>query len=275
MAAVGLELEDENDPTSSLEDQKGSTWLRVASCCSISSLWATARHLVVFMVLTFMHAFALLAFKLNVVDGEYPFSSASALVSTELLKLLMATQLHRVELKREGAPAGLAGLVASFRRTATPSLIASTTTITVMYTANNLLSYFCVAQMDPGTLSIAKALVPYLTAIVLQLFGRPVNALKWACIVLQCAGVATTQYHPKMAGDGGDSVTLYSWDMYLWLTLSVAITTTASVFNERIIKKVRAAQRDPRMPGSLRPERTRTRPAASAGSSRRRCSRST
>lgn len=193
-----------------------------------------------FLLLTFMHAFALIVFKLNVVDGEYPFSSASTLVTTEGLKLLLATQLHRRELMAEGAAAGPAGILASFGRTATPALWVATVTISAMYTANNLLSYFCVRKMDPGTLSIAKALVPYLTAMALQLFGRPVNSLKWACIVLQCTGVATTQYHPPVTDSNGEhhaTATLYSWDMYVYLALSVAITTSSSVYNERIIKK--------------------------------------
>ena len=196
---------------------------------SLTRLWQTARHLVVFLVLTFMHAFALIIFKLNVVDGEYPFSSASTLVVTEAFKLVIATQLHRRELMAEGEAASRAGIVASFRRTATPSLTVATVTIAAMYTANNLLSYFCVAQMDPGTLSIAKATVPYLTAMVLHLFGRPVNPLKWACIVLQCTGVAITQYHPPRAVGEVGSATLYTWNMYMWLVVSVLITTTASV----------------------------------------------
>ena len=148
----------------------------------------------VFLVLTVMHAFALLVFKLNAVDGSYPFSSASTVVVTEAVKLCLATALHKREIRLQPDATRPAGLIDSFRRTASCRLVLATCIVSAMYTGNNLLTYYCVAQMDPGTLAIAKSLVPYLTAIVLQLFGRAVNGLQWACIILQCTGVATTQY---------------------------------------------------------------------------------
>ena len=194
----------------------------------LKRLWSSARHLCVFLILTFMHALALLVFKLNAVDGEYPFSPASSLVLSESLKLFIATLLHQRELSFvEGGPINLAE---SFRRTGSLKLWMASTTISMMYTANNLLSFFAVAKMEPGTLAIAKALVPYLTAVVLLCFGRSVKSLQWACIVLQCTGVAMTQYK-----DGGTAV--YSVGMYLLLGLSVVITTSSSVFNEQIIKR--------------------------------------
>merc|ERR1719487_2117001 len=56
------------------------------------------QHLVVFVVLTFMHALALLVFKLCAVDHSYPFSPASALFCTEVTKLFLATFLHHREI---------------------------------------------------------------------------------------------------------------------------------------------------------------------------------
>ena len=230
--AVAIET-DECDDVKEAEHTEARTSLLI--CPSPTAVWKASTHVVIFVVLTMMHAFALLVFKLNEIDGEYPFSAASILVVVEGLKLVLATLLHRGELIAIGAPAGPIGFVASFRRTSTCSLVNATVTISAMYTVNNLLSFFCVRKMDPGTLSIAKSLVPYLTAVVLQFFGRPVNPLKWACIILQCSGVAATQYH----GDS-QSPTLYSFDMYMWLALSVVITTTSSVFNEQIIKNFEA-----------------------------------
>ena len=230
--AAAIETDDCDD-VKEAEHTEARTSLLI--CPSPTAVWKASTHVVIFVVLTMMHAFALLVFKLNEIDGEYPFSAASILVVVEGLKLVLATLLHRGELIAIGAPAGPIGFVASFRRTSTCSLVNATVTISAMYTVNNLLSFFCVRKMDPGTLSIAKSLVPYLTAVVLQFFGRPVNPLKWACIILQCSGVAATQYH----GDS-QSPTLYSFDMYMWLALSVVITTTSSVFNEQIIKNFEA-----------------------------------
>ena len=186
----------------------------------------------IFLVLTFTHAFALLVFKLNTVDGSYPFSSASTVVVTEAVKLCLAAALHRREIRLQPAATRPSGLVESFRRTASRWLVLETCIVSAMYTGNNLLSYYCVAQMDPGTLAIAKSLVPYLTAIVLQLFGRTVNGLQWACVILQCTGVATTQYVDHDGSEG-----LYSWSSYAWLALSVAITTASSVCNERVVRR--------------------------------------
>ena len=56
----------------------------------VVSVWKRFTHLCIFLTLTFMHAFALLIFKLNAVDGQYPFSPASALVMTESLKFVLA-----------------------------------------------------------------------------------------------------------------------------------------------------------------------------------------
>lgn len=71
----------------------------------------------VFLVLTFMHALALLIFKLNAVDGSYPFSSASTVVVTEAVKLCLATALHQREIRLQPATTWPSGLVDSFRAT--------------------------------------------------------------------------------------------------------------------------------------------------------------
>ena len=94
------------------------------------------KPLLVFFVLTFIHAFALVSFKLNEVDGVYPFSTASAVVSTELVKLVLATSLHCQEIAQMPADTRPSGLVDSFRRTATPSLVFATCVLSMMYTVN-------------------------------------------------------------------------------------------------------------------------------------------
>ena len=200
-------------------------------------------HFVVFFVLTFIHAAALLVFKMSLVDGAYPFSSASVLSMTEFFKFLLASYLHRREITQMDVTTRPDGIVDSFCRTSTPGLWLAVFVIAALYTANNLLTFFCLARVDPGTVAIAKALVPYVTAIALQLAGRAVNGLQWACIVLQCLGVATTQFHGSSnhAPTAKNEVKLvYSNEMYFWLFLSVVLTTLTSVWNERVIKKHKA-----------------------------------
>ena len=151
--AVAIET-DECDDVKEAEHTEARTSLLI--CPSPTAVWKASTHVVIFVVLTMMHAFALLVFKLNEIDGEYPFSAASILVVVEGLKLVLATLLHRGELIAIGAPAGPIGFVASFRRTSTCSLVIATVTISAMYTVNNLLSFFCVRKMDPGTLSYCQ-----------------------------------------------------------------------------------------------------------------------
>ena len=156
-----------------------------------------ASHILVFFVLTSFHAIALLIFKLNAVNGEYPFSPAATVVVTESIKLCLATILHWREIARwEYSSDPPTSLVDSLRRYANVHVVASTAGISALYTANNLLSYFCVAQMDPGTVAIAKSLVPYVTAAILRVVGRKLDMLQWACIVLQCSAVSITQHVP-------------------------------------------------------------------------------
>ena len=195
-----------------------------------------ANHMVVFFALTFFHAIALLVFRLNAVDGEYPFSPASTIVLTEATKLCLATALHQREIAHwEYAYDRPTNLADSFWRYAKRPVVAATAIISAMYTANNLLSYFCVAQMDPGTVAIAKSLVPYVTAVILRAFGRKLESLQWACILLQCSAVSMTQYVPE------HSITehsmRYSYWLYIALVLSILITGSSSVWNERVIKQ--------------------------------------
>lgn len=216
------------------------------------------QHLTVFVALTFMHALALLVFKLCAVDHKYPFSPASALVCTEATKLVLATCLHSREIQsmpEEGRPSGIFD---SFRKTASLKVWVATAVVALLYAVNNLLSFFLVAQTDPGTLAIAKATVPYLCAILLRVLGRPLSDIQWCCIILQCTGVAITQYHtappqpaapPAAGGDvnatsiarmlaeavGADEATSgarYKPEMYAVLVLAIIVTAVTSVFNE-------------------------------------------
>ena len=122
-------------------------------------LWRTMTHLCMFLILTAMHALGLLMHKLcSNEDHSYDFSPASTLVCIELTKLALATALHKREVST--ATQGPRSLVQSFRETGTLKLWLATTAIAVMYTANNLLTFFAIAKMDPGKVAIAKALVP-------------------------------------------------------------------------------------------------------------------
>jgi len=239
---------------------KGLAKTMVRTEAQVQRTWSSkvVQHVTVFVGLTFIHALALLVFKLCAVDHSYPFSPASALVCTEVTKFCLATFLHRREIAAMPEETRPAGIVASFRQTATLKVWLATATVAVLYAVNNLLSFYLVAQTDPGTLAIAKATVPYLCAILLRVLGRPLTDIQWCCIILQCTGVAVTQYHKGGgAQDGGatgsgdanstaadtgedESTLRYSPVLYFTLFISIVVTAMSSVFNERIIKKFNA-----------------------------------
>lgn len=237
---------------------KGLAKTMVRTEAQVQREWSkkVVQHLVVFVGLTFMHALALLVFKLCAVDHKYPFSPASALVCTEATKLCLATFLHHRELASMPEESRPAGIIASFRQTATLKVWAATAAVALLYAVNNLLSFYLVAQTDPGTLAIAKATVPYLCALLLRLLGRPITDIQWCCIILQCTGVAVTQYHTSGSAHGGepsgdvnstateigadDGGTRYEPAMYVVLFVAILVTAISSVFNERIIKKFNA-----------------------------------
>ena len=137
------------------------------------------QHLVVFVMLTIMHSLALVVFELaSDGDGSYRFSPASALVLTELAKLVLATAIHLSELRvavvdeDDGNEVDFrfvtrlccrlmtrpaAALVESFRQTASARVWAASIVVAALYAVNNLLSYFLVPRTNPASVAIAKA----------------------------------------------------------------------------------------------------------------------
>ena len=65
---------------------------------------------------------------------------------------------------------------------------------------------------------------------MLRLTGDKLNALQWACIILQCSGIAVTQYDPcKHTGH-------LPARAYALIGLSTAITAVSSVWNQKVVK---------------------------------------
>ena len=180
-----------------------------------------------FCTLVAVQSTALLLFKICQVGGTYTFSPASNVALTEMCKLGLASSLHISHVNRsrsEGSPSKgyLDGL--SVR------ICLHYFGLAILYTVNNQLTFLCFELADPGSYALGKSVAPYLCAVMLRLSGDKLNALQWACIILQCSGIAVTQYDPcKHAG-------YLPSKAYALIATSTAITAVSSVWNQKVVK---------------------------------------
>ncbi len=180
-----------------------------------------------FCTLVAVQSTALLLFKICQVGGTYTFSPASNVALTEMCKLGLASSLHISHVNKarsEGSPSKgyLDGL--SVR------ICLHYFGLAALYTVNNQLTFLCFELADPGSYALGKSVAPYLCAVMLRLTGDKLNALQWACIILQCSGIAVTQYDPcKHAG-------YLPARAYALIGLSTAITAVSSVWNQKVVK---------------------------------------
>ena len=180
-----------------------------------------------FCTLVAVQSTALLLFKICQVGGTYTFSPASNVALTEMCKLGLASSLHISYVNRsrsEGSPSKgyLDGL--SVR------ICLHYFGLAILYTVNNQLTFLCFELADPGSYALGKSVAPYLCAVMLRLSGDKLNALQWACIILQCSGIAVTQYDPcKHAG-------YLPSKAYALIATSTAITAVSSVWNQKVVK---------------------------------------
>ena len=172
-----------------------------------------------FFVLVFMQTTAILLFKLCQEEGAYTFSPASSIAITEFAKLAMASGLHYRAVDRAELFEGLdARIVLNYAGLA------------LLYTTNNYITFHVHLVADPGTYTLGKSVTPYLVAVLLRLSGDRLHELQWLCIVIQCCGIASTQYDPCA------SASLLPLSTYALIAFSACITSTCGVWNQKVIK---------------------------------------
>ncbi|KAK7247748.1 hypothetical protein SO694_00088166 [Aureococcus anophagefferens] len=172
-----------------------------------------------FFVLVFMQTTAILLFKLCQEEGAYTFSPASSIAITEFAKLAMASGLHYRAV--DGAKL-FEGLDAR--------IVLNYAGLALLYTTNNYITFHVHLVADPGTYTLGKSVTPYLVAVLLRLSGDRLHELQWLCIVIQCCGIASTQYDPCA------SASLLPLSTYALIAFSACITSTCGVWNQKVIK---------------------------------------
>jgi len=188
---------------------------------SLQALSAYAKQLAAFMVLVVVQATAILLFKLCQRDGKYTFSPASSVALTELCKLALALALHYQHISSSKRP---------FWEGMSIRIAVHYFGLSLLYTINNQLSFYCLEIADPGSMALGKSIAPYLCALLLRLHGQVLQALQWVCIVVQCCAIAIVQYDAcKGTGYLPDRA-------YYLIALATSITAVTSVWNQLIIK---------------------------------------
>ena len=179
----------------------------------------TPTALTAFFALVFIQATAILLFKLCQEEGVYTFSPASCIAITEFTKLCLATTMHY---RAVGKDAFFEGL--------DPRVALNYAGLALLYTTNNYITFHVHLVADPGTYTLGKSVTPYLVALLLRALGDRLHELQWLCIIIQCCGIAVTQYDPCA------DASLLPLSTYGLIAFSACITATCGVWNQKVVK---------------------------------------
>eukprot|EP00301_Raphidiophrys_heterophryoidea_P001412 c10682_g1_i1.p1 GENE.c10682_g1_i1~~c10682_g1_i1.p1 ORF type:complete len:784 (-),score=157.30 c10682_g1_i1:177-2327(-) len=173
-------------------------------------------QLLSFVALVIIQGSHVLFFKLSQKGGKYAYNTASAIALTEAFKffvsagLCVGTRPHKPESYHLSMNA--AGCY---------------TLLALSYCVNNQLTFWLLADLGPGQLSLGKSIVPMLTAGLLwAVYDDKINSLQWACILLTVAGLLNV----LRADSSVNSTTPL-------LVVSCLITAFSSVVNARLLQK--------------------------------------
>lgn len=158
-----------------------------------------------------------IVFKFVQINGHYPFSQTLAVVIVETVKLCISLVLHKHVSK-------------TFKlQRVTCREFLSYVGLACMYTSNNIFTFFLLNETDPGTLIAFKSMAPFICAIMLRMIGEHINTLQYGCIILQCCALGILKTDDDGSVDKNQP--------YVLLVLSVLVTATSSVWNQRVMQK--------------------------------------
>lgn len=173
-----------------------------------------------FGVLVVMHASVYMSFKAAQRDGKYTFSPASSVVLSEGIKCILSLVMfraHRGHLRVSHEDVG-------------GGLLLKSALLAMMYTANNIMTFYAMSWSDPATLILFKSMAPGLCALLLRCTGQRISSLQWACILMQCLALVIVQY------DVCAQHLYFPPHVYLLLMSSVLVTAASSVWNQLVLK---------------------------------------
>lgn len=222
--------------------------------------------------------------KRSQVGGRYKFHPASAVVCTEMFKLVISLVIIcKLILRREvgggGDTAtgendnyddeGAATITASsspsggecmpmrageftsravrfFREEVSLPMVLHTAGLAVSYSVVNIVTYAIFIHASGSMFFLLKASSPVVTALLLYVMvSRAISKPQWIAVVGQCLGLLTTQVNPCVfvagvataaAAGAASKGTVISTTGYALILINIAISCTAGVWNDHVVK---------------------------------------
>lgn len=160
-------------------------------------------------------------------DGKLPFSSASMVLVTEVVKLFLSINFFMYE--NHGQSFKCPSL-----RSALPFAIPG-----VLYCINNNLGVHLQLQMDPATYQVLSNLKILSTAVLYRvIIKRPVTGIQWIALMLLALAGGCNSYGGLMAkpGESSAGVIHITWLGLGMISVYSTISGMAGVYTEYILK---------------------------------------
>eukprot|EP00760_Papus_ankaliazontas_P033785 PhM_4_TR673/c0_g1_i1/m.52472/K15272/SLC35A1_2_3; solute carrier family 35 (UDP-sugar transporter), member A1/2/3 len=180
-------------------------------------------------------------FKISQVKGRYNYNPASAVVMTELFKLVSSIVVAATVVMREmrDVPAPSSITVTSFwesyktfyASSLSRELVGHTLGLAVSYAVVNNVSFAIFIHAPASSFFLLKAASPVITAVMLRVMvSRQISVVQWVSIIMQMGALVLTQYN------GCTRSSELTFLAYFLIIVNVAVSCAAGVWNEHIVK---------------------------------------
>lgn len=168
-------------------------------------------------------------FKVSQKNGEYKYNTLSAMTVVEGLKLIMSLGQC---LYADGGNVHVC--FRSFQRI--PSVLYRVYTLLgLSYAVYNQLIFACLKEIDPGTFSLFKSLIPAVVALINWIsFQKPLSKSQMFCVTIQMLGIVPVVMTTNM--EGGNVFTISSHSFLIMISL-IFHGSCNTVFNAALVKK--------------------------------------
>lgn len=182
-----------------------------------------------------------LIYKASQTGDSYRFSQASALAIAEFTKFLISASLYslsRLRVVHRGTHDTHNSRATSWKKDLerlSPSTIFGFSSLAVVYTINNHLSFKLFLLADPGTIQLLKSGSTCTTALIRSmLLEKHQTRSQWLAILCQICGLIMSQYQHKGSQSSlvPRALTLYPLSTYFFLVLASILTAVSGVWNE-------------------------------------------
>ncbi|GAB5364226.1 hypothetical protein AAMO2058_000951200 [Amorphochlora amoebiformis] len=159
-----------------------------------------------------------LFFKLSQIGGKYEYNTASAIATTEFIKLSISTFLYYI--------------TSSDRTLPDLKLFGSYTVLAIAYAINNQLAMYLLTAMGTGHITLGKSVSPMLTALIMWTLFKDETFSRLQFVLFAIITMGLISLFSPSVHEGG--IPAYA---LAWLVESTFLTTVTGVINCRILQK--------------------------------------